>query len=58
MPRPVEYVCAFRLDCNLLGDGKLESEVLPLGETILIMEIMDRVRQIGGLNYPEKIERY
>lgn len=39
------------------GDGKLESEVLPLSETILIMEIMDRVREIGGLRYPEFIEK-
>jgi hypothetical protein len=58
MPLPVEYVCAFQLDCNPLGDGKLESEVLPLEETILIMEIMDRVRQMGGLKYPERIDRY
>jgi hypothetical protein len=40
-----------------LGDGKLESEVLPLEETILVMEIMDRVREIGGLKYPEHIEK-
>jgi hypothetical protein len=40
-----------------LGDGKLESEVLPLDETILVMEIMDRVREIGGLKYPEHIEK-
>lgn len=40
-----------------IGDGKLESDVLPLDETILIMEIMDRVREIGGLKYPEHIEK-
>ena len=40
-----------------LGDGKLESEVLPLEETILVMEIMDRVREIGGLKCPEHIEK-
>lgn len=42
---------------TFVGDGKLESEVLPLNETILVMEIMDRVREIGGLKYPEQIER-
>jgi hypothetical protein len=36
----------------------LESDVLPLSETILIMEIMDRVREIGGLKYPIAIEKY
>jgi hypothetical protein len=42
---------------STIGDGKLETDVLPLSETILIMEIMDRVRQIGGLKYPESIEK-
>ena len=38
------------------GDGELESETLPVAETILVMEIMDRVREVGGLKYPEEIE--
>jgi hypothetical protein len=40
-----------------VGDGKLESDTLPVAETVLIMEIMDRVREIGGLRYPEEIEK-
>jgi hypothetical protein len=30
---------------------------LPIEETILVMEIMDRVREIGGLKYPAHIEK-
>lgn len=37
-------------------DGKLESEGLPWEESIVIMEVMDKVRQQGGLVYPEGIE--
>ena len=68
MPLHEEYVSPPRsasnpLPCEMsgvdlvLGDGKLESEVLPLEETILVLEIMDRVREIGGLKYPEAIEK-
>lgn len=39
-----------------LRDGKLESETLPWEESIVIMEVMDKVRQQGGLVYPENIE--
>ena len=39
------------------GAGKLESDILPLAETILVMEIMDKVREIGGLKYPDEIEK-
>jgi len=35
----------------------LESEVLPTDESILMMEILDKVREIGGLKYPEHIEK-
>jgi dihydrodiol dehydrogenase / D-xylose 1-dehydrogenase (NADP) len=41
----------------IVGDGKLETEILPVAETILMMEIMDRVREIGGLRYPDQIEK-
>ncbi|KAJ5279989.1 hypothetical protein N7478_005361 [Penicillium angulare] len=37
-------------------DGKLESETLPWKESILIMEVMDKVRQQGELVYPDNIE--
>ncbi|EAS37166.3 dimeric dihydrodiol dehydrogenase [Coccidioides immitis RS] len=39
-----------------LRDGKLESETMPLSESLVIMEVMDEVRRQGGLAYPEKIE--
>ncbi|WEW61827.1 hypothetical protein PRK78_007323 [Emydomyces testavorans] len=39
-----------------LRDGKLESETMPLSESLVIMEVMDEVRRQGGLKYPEKIE--
>ncbi|KAJ5383292.1 hypothetical protein N7517_001203 [Penicillium concentricum] len=39
-----------------LRDGKLESEGMPLEESIVIMEVMDEVRKQGGLTYPQQIE--
>lgn len=39
-----------------LHDGKLESEGLPWDESIVIMEIMDKVQQQGDLTYPEHFE--
>lgn len=39
-----------------LLDGKLESEGLTWEESTVIMEVMDQVREQGGLRYPEEIE--
>lgn len=39
-----------------LRDGKTESEVMPLEESVTIMEVMDQVREQGDLRYPERIE--
>lgn len=39
-----------------LRDGKLEDDMMPLEESIVIMEAMDKVREIAGLKYPESIE--
>lgn len=39
-----------------LRDGKLESETMPLEESIQLMRVMDEVRKQAGLVYPEKIE--
>ncbi|KAL4942940.1 hypothetical protein BDV06DRAFT_153927 [Aspergillus oleicola] len=39
-----------------LRDGRLESETLPWDESIVIMEVMDTVRQQGGLTYSESLE--
>ena len=37
-------------------DGKLESEGLGWEESVVIMQVMDTVRQQNGMRYPEKIE--
>ncbi len=37
---------------NCLRDGKLESNIMPLQETIAIMETLDRIRAQWGLKYP------
>ncbi|GAA5880922.1 hypothetical protein JCM16303_005176 [Sporobolomyces ruberrimus] len=39
-----------------LRDGKLESEHMPLNETLLMMEVFDEMRKQGGLLYPESLE--
>jgi hypothetical protein len=36
--------------------GKLESERMGWEESTVIMETMDKVREMGGLKYPEVIE--
>lgn len=37
-------------------DGKKESELLSLDESIVIMRVMDEVRRQGDLKYPDKLE--
>ncbi|KAF2790794.1 NAD(P)-binding protein, partial [Melanomma pulvis-pyrius CBS 109.77] len=37
-------------------DGKLESATMPWEETLVIMEVMDQVREQGGLRYKEGLE--
>jgi hypothetical protein len=39
-----------------LANGELESEVMPLAETIEVLKVMDKMREIGGLAYPDNIE--
>jgi hypothetical protein len=39
-----------------IREGKLESEDLPLQESLVMMEVMDEVRKQNGLVYPENIE--
>lgn len=39
-----------------IRDGKTESEIMPWAESILVMEVLDEVRQQNGLTYPESIE--
>lgn len=38
--------------CNCLRDGRTESPVMPLDESIAIMETMDAMRAAWGLTYP------
>jgi len=33
--------------------GKIESEVIPLSETLRMMKLMDKIRQQNGLKYPQ-----
>lgn len=39
-----------------LAKGEIENSFMPLSETIEVMKVMDTMRQIGGLRYPEDIE--
>ena len=39
-----------------IRDGKGESEVLGLEESVVIMKVMDEVRRQNGLVYPDRIE--
>ena len=44
------YEAAEVMEC--LRSGKLESDVMPLDETLTIMQTMDRIREQWGLKYP------
>ena len=37
---------------NCISVGKIESEIMPLDETLSIMQTMDRLREEWGLKYP------
>ncbi|KAB8259945.1 hypothetical protein BDV32DRAFT_138465 [Aspergillus pseudonomiae] len=41
-----------------LVEGKIESDLMPLEETLLIMEVMDRVREQNGIKYPAEVEAH
>ncbi|GAB1195920.1 hypothetical protein APSETT444_005185 [Aspergillus pseudonomiae] len=41
-----------------LAEGKTESDLMPLEETLLIMEVMDRVREQDGIKYPVEVEAH
>ena len=36
-----------------ISKGRLESSVMPLSETLRVMEIIDDMRKIGGTKYPQ-----
>ena len=39
-----------------LRDGKLESDLVPLKDTLNIMKLMDQMRNEWGLKYPQEEE--
>jgi hypothetical protein len=39
-----------------IRDGKVESEHMPLAESVAMMHVMDEARRQGGLVYPAHIE--
>ena len=47
---------AFQFEARAVGDclraGKLESEVMPLDESVAIARTMDRLRELWGVRYP------
>ena len=40
---------------DMLDQGRIEHPLMPLDETIQIMEVMDKIRKQAGLSYPEEI---
>ena len=42
--------------CNCINSGKIESDTLPLNESIAILEIMDEIRKQIGVKYPFDID--
>jgi predicted dehydrogenase len=38
--------------CRCLREGRIESDVMPLDESVRIMETMDKIRAQWGLRYP------
>lgn len=58
VPVPTGYgICGkANVAARCLRNGKLESGTIPLEESILSMEAIDKVREIGGSRYPEKVE--
>jgi predicted dehydrogenase len=50
-----QFEAAHVMEC--LRQGKLESDVMPLAETLSVMETLDRVRAPWGLTYPADSSR-
>jgi len=42
---------------NCLRAGKLESEIMPLNETLSIMQTLDQIRDQWGLKYPTEQQK-
>lgn len=43
------------MDC--INAGKIQSDIMPLDESVELMETIDRIRKDYGLVYPEKMEK-
>ncbi len=46
------FVCQVEEVVRCIKEGKTESEIIPLDETIGIMEVMDKMREEWGFQYP------
>ncbi len=46
------YSCEVQAVLDCIRAGKLESDVMPLDETLQLMAPLDTVRAQGGLAYP------
>ncbi|SCV69192.1 BQ2448_2212 [Microbotryum intermedium] len=58
-PRPGNILgYAWQADevARCLRDGKLESERMPLRDTVLMMQVFDKIREQGGFRYPAELE--
>lgn len=57
-PVPAGHGMHYEADeaARCLRDGKMESEVMSLSESILVMEAMDTLRAQNDFKYPEPIE--
>lgn len=48
------FICQVEEVVRCIREGKLESEIIPLDETIAIMEVMDKMREEWGFRYPSE----
>lgn len=57
MPQDI-YGLAYEADevARCIRDGKQQSKIMPWGESLITMEIMDTVRRDNGLKFPDDIE--
>lgn len=39
-----------------IAAGKLDSDVIPLAETVEIIKVMDKMRELSGLKYADEFE--
>ena len=37
---------------RLIGEGRTDSDILPIAETVAIMETLDEIRELVGVRYP------